>query len=149
MTWANVVTLVRTVAAVCIGGVALVTARLDLLAIAYAVYWIGDMCDGFVARKLGQETRLGAVFDVVSDRACTSIYFDQVDTTVYWLNWSPVAKATNTAAVVLLALAGFEMVAVLLVAGLVVVKTWSGIRVLTLLGLLGGQQQDVNQPSAS
>ena len=40
---------------------------------AYVVYWIGDMADGWAARRLGQETRLGAVLDIVSDRACTSV----------------------------------------------------------------------------
>ena len=44
-----------------------------LLALAYAVYWVGDILDGWSARRLGQETRLGAVLDIVSDRACTSV----------------------------------------------------------------------------
>ena len=48
-------------------------ARTDLamLGLAYAVYWAGDVADGWLARRLGQETRTGAVFDIVGDRACT------------------------------------------------------------------------------
>ncbi|ALX06255.1 CDP-alcohol phosphatidyltransferase [Aeromicrobium erythreum] len=72
-TVANLVTLVRTVGAVVTGVVAVVEARLDLLAVAYGVYWIGDMLDGLVARRRGEETRFGAVLDIVSDRACTSV----------------------------------------------------------------------------
>jgi len=70
---ANAVTLVRTVAAVGIGVWALVEASLPLVAAGYAVYWVGDILDGAVARWLRQETRQGAVFDVVSDRACTGV----------------------------------------------------------------------------
>lgn len=175
-TWANLVTLLRTLSAVVLGGVAVVTARLDLLAAAYAIYWLGDMLDGFVARAFDQETRLGAVFDIVSDRACTSIlcggligmrpelgwslipfflmfmtldtmlslaflcwpivspnYFFCVDKAVYRANWSPLAKATNTAAVVAFALLGLQAVAVALVLTLVAIKLWSSRRVLRLL----------------
>lgn len=69
----NLVTLVRTMTAVVIAGIALSQAEPWLLAVAYAVYWAGDILDGWLARRLGQETRLGAVFDIISDRACTSI----------------------------------------------------------------------------
>ena len=47
------------------------TSRCSVLA--YAVYWVGDILDGWSARRLDQETRLGAVLDIVSDRACTSV----------------------------------------------------------------------------
>jgi phosphatidylglycerophosphate synthase len=73
VTAANVVTLVRTVAAVAIAVVALVEESLPLVAVGYGVYWVGDILDGAVARLRHQETRQGAVFDVVSDRACTSV----------------------------------------------------------------------------
>lgn len=177
-TLANLVTVVRTLGAIALGGAALVLDRTDLLAAGYAVYWLGDMLDGFVARLLHQETRLGAVLDIVSDRACTSLLclgliahlphlagpllpffvsfmvldtilslaflcwpllgpndFGVVDRVVHRLNWSPPAKALNTAAVVLLALAGVVWAAVLLTVVLVGVKLWSGLRVLRLLEL--------------
>ncbi|MDQ1102876.1 CDP-alcohol phosphatidyltransferase family protein [Nocardioides zeae] len=72
-TVANAVTLVRTVAAVAVAAIALTHSEPVLLVIAYAVYWVGDMLDGWTARRLQQETRLGAVFDIISDRACTSV----------------------------------------------------------------------------
>jgi len=69
----NLVTVVRTVLAVGVGVVGVAQDDLRLLAVAYAVYWIGDMADGWSARRLGQETRAGAVLDIISDRACTSL----------------------------------------------------------------------------
>ncbi|GAB7046867.1 CDP-alcohol phosphatidyltransferase family protein [Catenuloplanes indicus] len=69
----NLITLVRTVGAVALALAALVTGSWPLLIGAYAVYWIGDTLDGIVARWLKQETRAGAVFDIISDRACTSL----------------------------------------------------------------------------
>ncbi|MBM6404286.1 CDP-alcohol phosphatidyltransferase family protein [Phycicoccus sp. CSK15P-2] len=69
----NAITLVRTVAAVLIGVIAVAEDDLVLLVTAYAVYWVGDVLDGWSARRLGQQTRLGAVFDIVGDRACTAV----------------------------------------------------------------------------
>jgi phosphatidylglycerophosphate synthase len=72
-TLANAVTLVRTVVAVAIGVWAVAEGSLALVAAGYAVYWVGDILDGAAARWRGQETRQGGVFDVVADRACTSV----------------------------------------------------------------------------
>ena len=72
-TVANTITIVRTVAAVVLGIAALVLRAPELLIAAYAVYWVGDMLDGWSARRLGQETRIGAVLDILSDRACTCV----------------------------------------------------------------------------
>jgi phosphatidylglycerophosphate synthase len=69
----NAVTLARTTAAVALGLVATARGDLGLLGLAYVVYWVGDIADGWSARLLGQETRLGAVLDIVSDRACTGV----------------------------------------------------------------------------
>ena len=142
-TWPNLVTLVRTVVAVGLGAAAVARADLAMLGLAYAVYWVGDVADGWLARRLGQETRTGAVFDIVGDRACTVLLcaglvaarpgawlvgavflvsfavvdtmlslsflhwdllgpndFHRVDRTVWLVNWSPAAKAVNTAGVV-------------------------------------------------
>jgi phosphatidylglycerophosphate synthase len=142
-TVANAVTVVRTVAAVVLGVVALTGGDLVVLAAGYVVYWAGDILDGWSARRLGQQTRLGAVFDIVSDRACTSVLcaglvahlpgvgplalvfllsfmvldtmlslgflcwplvspndFHLVDRRIWRFNWSPGAKAANTAGVV-------------------------------------------------
>ncbi|MDN3356240.1 CDP-alcohol phosphatidyltransferase family protein [Actinomadura sp. DC4] len=69
----NAVTLVRTVAAVCLASAAITTNSTALLVAAYLTYWAGDVLDGLLARSLGQETRAGAVFDILADRACTSV----------------------------------------------------------------------------
>src|SRR4051794_16619020 len=72
-TWANLMTSLRTVVCVPLALTSVVaTSRTQLLA-AYAVYWVGDVADGQLARRLHQETRIGAVLDIVSDRACSSV----------------------------------------------------------------------------
>ena len=172
----NVVTVVRTVAAVGLGVVAVSTGDLVLLAVAYAVYWVGDILDGWSARRLDQETRLGAVLDIVSDRACTSVLcmglvahlggvvplatvfllsfmvldtmlslaflcwpiispnaFHLVDHRVWLLNWSPAAKAVNTAGVIGAIALGAYAVGLVVALGVVVVKLVSAARVLALL----------------
>src|SRR5438552_829494 len=72
-TWANLVTIIRTVAALILGFIGAVQGSLPLLVIGYLVYWIGDSADGNVARYLKQETRQGAVFDIICDRANTCV----------------------------------------------------------------------------
>jgi phosphatidylserine synthase len=69
----NAVTLLRTVGAVCLASAAIATASTALLAAAYLTYWAGDVLDGLLARALGQETRAGAVFDILADRACACV----------------------------------------------------------------------------
>ena len=133
------------------------------------------MLDGWSARRLGQETRIGAVLDIICDRACMAVLagaflllrpaaavpmgvfllqfmvldcvlslaflgwpikgpndFHVVDRVVYRLNWSPPAKALNTSAVVLAMLLGWMAVALALGLALIVLKSWSARRVLTL-----------------
>lgn len=171
----NVVTAVRTVAALVLGIAALLHASPALLVGAYATYWIGDMLDGWLARHLAQETRIGAVLDIICDRACMAVLagaylvlrpdaaapmavfllqfmvldcilslaflgwpikspndFHLVDRLVYRLNWSPPAKALNTAAVVLAMLLGWNALALAIGVALIALKTWSAHRVLTL-----------------
>jgi phosphatidylglycerophosphate synthase len=175
-TWPNLVTLVRTVVAVALGVLAVAHGDVAVLAVAYGVYWVGDMADGWLARRLGQETRAGAVFDVVGDRACTVLLcaglvaarpaawlvgvvflvsfsvvdtmlslsflrwdllgpndFHLVDRAVWRVNWSPVAKALNTAGVVGLTVLGVYPLALLLAVAVLFVKVGSGLRVMRLL----------------
>jgi phosphatidylglycerophosphate synthase len=73
LTVANGITVIRTLAAVTVGVAALISGSLTLLVVAYGIYWLGDMLDGLAARRLHQETRAGAVLDIVSDRACTAV----------------------------------------------------------------------------
>ncbi|MGW5576971.1 CDP-alcohol phosphatidyltransferase family protein [Micromonospora chokoriensis] len=68
----NAITAARTATSVGLAVAALTHRSVHLLVAAYLIYWIGDILDGLTARALGQETRNGAVFDIVADRACTS-----------------------------------------------------------------------------
>ncbi|CCH17009.1 CDP-alcohol phosphatidyltransferase family protein [Micromonospora lupini] len=172
----NYITAVRTVAAVTVGIAALVAGSVAFMAVAYGIYWIGDMLDGWVARRLGQETRAGAVLDIVSDRACTSVlcvglvslvpdvavvalvfllsflvldtmlslsflcwpvlspnHFHLVDRRVWALNWSPLAKAANTAGVIGAIAFGQYLLALAVAVAVVVVKLWSVAAVARLL----------------
>jgi phosphatidylglycerophosphate synthase len=72
-TVADVITGVRTVAAVVLGVLSLQLHDAALLVAAYAAYWIGDIVDGVVARRMGTERRAGAVLDIVADRACAGL----------------------------------------------------------------------------
>ena len=74
-TSANVVTLIRTVAAVVLAGLAVREESLTLLVAALVVYWVGDMADGLVARVRGCETRIGAVLDILCDRFCAATFY--------------------------------------------------------------------------
>jgi phosphatidylglycerophosphate synthase len=149
----NTVTAVRTVAAMLLATLAVGHRSVPLAVAAYACYWIGDMLDGLAARWLRQETRAGAVFDIVADRASCALcaaallvlrpaatvpvtvfllqflvldamlslcflrwprllsvnYFGRVHRGVYRWNWSPPAKALNTAGLVALVLVSPSM----------------------------------------
>lgn len=163
--WPNRISLARTVLALGIGAVAATRGSLSLLAVAYAVYWVGDIVDGLVARLTGTETRQGAVLDILCDRASCGMlavtylglvptaapaitvfllqfmvvdcmlslgflrwpilspnYFGSVDRTIYLWNWSPAAKATNTAALILVVAAGWYGAALVLALAQLVVK---------------------------
>jgi len=175
-TWANAVTIIRTVAAVPLGVMAMVERSLTLLLVAYVVYWLGDILDGWLARRLAQETRLGAVLDIVSDRASSAAlvaallvlqpelwlaltvflvqfllvdsaaslaflcwgltspnYFYVVDRPVWVLNWSPAAKMSNSAAVVLAVVGGWPVLATGIAVAQLAVKCWTAYRIRWLL----------------
>ncbi|WP_018156752.1 CDP-alcohol phosphatidyltransferase family protein [Demetria terragena] len=173
----NLITILRTALAVGIATYALAEHNGTGLMVGYAVYWIGDVADGWTARRLRQETRLGAVLDIVGDRACTALLgataltfaphlwflaalffvsfmvidtmlslaflawpllspndFHRVDRLVWRLNWWPPAKCLNTAAVVLLVIAGFPTVAYAVCIVVLASKVWSCRRVVEALG---------------
>jgi CDP-diacylglycerol--glycerol-3-phosphate 3-phosphatidyltransferase len=139
----NLITAARTVVVVPLAVAAIGRPSVALTVAAFAVYWVGDVLDGFAARRLDQETRVGAVADIVADRACAAVclaallalrpdawlpvavflvqfmvvdcllslsflrwpvlgpnYFGAVHPGVYRWNWSPPAKAVNTAGLV-------------------------------------------------
>lgn len=72
-TMPNLITVVRTVAAIALAVPAVTRASVPFAVAAFACYWCGDVLDGFAARRLGQETRFGAVLDILADRACCSV----------------------------------------------------------------------------
>ncbi len=74
-TAATVVTGVRTVIAVALAGWAAYDADLTLLVASLAVYWVGDVLDGLIARVWHCETRIGAVLDILSDRFCAAAFY--------------------------------------------------------------------------
>lgn len=69
----NAITIVRTIAGMILAIWSLAGGSMTLLVAAYATYWVGDILDGVVARKLHQETVIGAVLDVICDRANTTL----------------------------------------------------------------------------
>jgi CDP-diacylglycerol--glycerol-3-phosphate 3-phosphatidyltransferase len=85
-TWANAVTLVR----LCVS-LTLLTLSATLKDESYnyaglAVFWAGDLLDGFLARKLDQETLLGAQFDILADRTLFFFFY------MNYMNFHPETK---------------------------------------------------------
>jgi hypothetical protein len=175
-TVANRISLARTVLAVAVGVLASTQRSLGLLALAYAVYWVGDIVDGRWARRTGTETRQGAVLDILCDRASCGLlattylalrpaaawpigvfllqfmvvdcvlslgflrwpilspnHFGQVDRRLYLWNWSPVAKATNTAALIVLVGLGEYDAALCVAVAQLLLKAGSLVRLTRLL----------------
>jgi phosphatidylglycerophosphate synthase len=175
-TWPNLVTAVRTIATVVAWAVAVTTGSDAWLLAALLCYWVGDIADGLLARVPHQETRTGAVLDVLADRLSVCLvvvsyvsthrwaavpaavflgqfvvldayltlafarwsllspnYFGLVDATVYRLNWSAPAKATNTGAVLLVwLLTGSTLAATVLATVVLGVKSYSALRLARL-----------------
>lgn len=74
-TSATIITLVRTVASVVVAVVAAHEQSLPLLLASLAIYWVGDILDGAVARLAGCETRIGAVLDILCDRLNAGAFY--------------------------------------------------------------------------
>ena len=75
-TSATVLTFVRTAASLALALWGAHEGSLTLLLWALGVYWVGDMADGAVARWRNQETRIGAVLDIMCDRlSAAGFYF--------------------------------------------------------------------------
>ena len=103
------------------------------------------LCAGLVAARPGAWL-VGAVFLVsfaVVDTMLSLSFlrwnllgpndFHLVDRTVWRVNWSPAAKALNTAGVVGLTVLGVYRSALLLAVAVLLVKVWSSVRVIRLL----------------
>jgi CDP-diacylglycerol--glycerol-3-phosphate 3-phosphatidyltransferase len=74
-TSATYITFARTIISVALGVYAAMENDRDLLIAALAVYWVGDMLDGYVARIRGCETRIGAALDILCDRFCCAVFY--------------------------------------------------------------------------
>jgi CDP-diacylglycerol--glycerol-3-phosphate 3-phosphatidyltransferase len=74
-TWANGVTLIRTIVAIAFFCIASIEHSITWNLIGLAVYWGLDCLDGFLARALNQETRFGAQFDILSDRFLIAFFY--------------------------------------------------------------------------
>lgn len=177
LTWANLVTAVRTAVCVAIFAVAAsrVSAAWNLAGL--GVYWLLDMLDGHLARRFHQETRFGAQFDILSDRLLVALfymnhlawhhelvlpialflvqfmlldhylsnqflrwnilspnYFHVVDSTVWKLNWSPVAKLGNSGVVTILIIvaAPWPWLSIAASLAIIAIKVYSLLRVMRL-----------------
>lgn len=69
----NVLTVARTLGCAALAVAAVAGTSWGALAAAVAVYWVGDVCDGILARTTARETRFGAALDIVCDRACCAL----------------------------------------------------------------------------
>src|SRR4051794_632509 len=74
-TVASAVTLAR--AGGCLAAVtaSIATGNVALLFLGLGIHSVGDVADGIVARRRNEETRAGAVLDIVSDRMCVALYY--------------------------------------------------------------------------
>ncbi|MDQ1584711.1 MAG: CDP-diacylglycerol---glycerol-3-phosphate 3-phosphatidyltransferase [Actinomycetota bacterium] len=75
LTYANGITLARTAGCLTAVTLSISTGRIWLLFAGLAIHCLGDVADGTVARLRDEETRAGAVLDIVSDRLCIAVYY--------------------------------------------------------------------------
>jgi len=72
---ATVLTFARTAATLILALWGAREGSLALLLWALGVYWVGDIADGVLARRLDQETRIGAVVDIMCDRLSAASFY--------------------------------------------------------------------------
>ena len=172
----NIITTVRTVGSLLLVALAVTDDSQASLVAAIAVYWVGDIADGWIARLTNTETRTGAVLDILCDRlGCATCYFAfavfhpnmwppiivfllqfmviddylslafqrwplsspnyfyLIDPVIWRLNWSPLAKMTNSAALLFaMVLTGDALLPTTLALAVGGVKIWSVLRLLKL-----------------
>jgi CDP-diacylglycerol---glycerol-3-phosphate 3-phosphatidyltransferase len=74
-TWANVATAIRVVAGVVVFAYAAASRDETWNYAGLGVYWVLDVVDGYLARALDQETRLGAQMDILADRLLVAFFY--------------------------------------------------------------------------
>lgn len=72
---ATLLTFARTVATLVLALWGARDGSLALLLWALGVYWVGDIADGVLARLLDEETRIGAVLDILCDRLSAASFY--------------------------------------------------------------------------
>lgn len=107
LTAANVATAIRTVLAVALGLWAINAESGWLVLAGYAVYWVGDVLDGWLARRRDAETRIGAVADIVGDRLCAATLAVGLVLVLPWTLWPVVLFLVQFAVVDLALSLGF------------------------------------------
>jgi CDP-diacylglycerol---glycerol-3-phosphate 3-phosphatidyltransferase len=75
LTVANGVTMARTAGCLAAVTLSIASGQPWLLFAGLAIHCAGDMADGILARSRNEETRAGAVLDIVSDRLCIAVYY--------------------------------------------------------------------------
>jgi CDP-diacylglycerol---glycerol-3-phosphate 3-phosphatidyltransferase len=75
ITLPTIITGVRTLLTVIFVGIFIMTHTSNWLFAGLASYWIGDILDGFIARRIGAETRTGGVLDILCDRLCVALVY--------------------------------------------------------------------------
>lgn len=74
-TWANLATAIRLVSGVIVFAYATVSRSETWNFVGLGIYWVLDVVDGFLARSLDQETRIGAQLDIISDRVLVAFFY--------------------------------------------------------------------------
>lgn len=74
-TAANAVTLLRLVISTILFAASAYLHNPALNLAGLAVYWVGDVADGFLARRLNQETLVGAQWDILADRLSVAFFY--------------------------------------------------------------------------
>lgn len=75
MTTATIVTFVRTAITLVVGLLGAQQQSLTLLLWALGIYWFGDSIDGWIARVMNHETRIGATLDIMCDRLSAAVFY--------------------------------------------------------------------------
>lgn len=71
----NILTLIRLVLSLSFFTLAVVKISPTYNFIGLAIHWLGDVADGFYARKFKQETIVGAEIDIIADRVETLFFY--------------------------------------------------------------------------
>lgn len=71
----NFITAIRTISCLVIFSIAGYTQDMSLNIVGLVIYWALDCLDGYLARRLEQETIVGAQFDILSDRILIAYFY--------------------------------------------------------------------------